>query len=443
MNNRLTIALLVVCWTVLQLQAQTVSGNFPQLKGKEVKLMAFNGFVEKVLAKTQCDSLGRFQFNYPASYTGAALLQPEGARGAIVLLNHENLGLKWGNMQEINTLEISGSLENDAFAQGMAIHAEAEQKLSALRYLLSKYNKQSNQYTWLQAEIASQEKQFQGFVNQLSSRSYAASYLKMRKFVADMAAAFNRKDTTGLAQIESAFSQFDFATDAFWQSGLAIDVFTGIYTLMDSYQDVKIISEKSNQLTAIWIENLAQEPLRQQTVAEYCFKLLEKKGLTASSEYLAKSMLSKSACQLDKNTTMLFDQYRKMAEGNTAPDMDLPTGRKLSKLKGHYKLVVFGASWCPDCQNDYPSLVGTYKRIKDKYDVGGVYISLDTDKKAYQDFYKGAPFTTACDTDGWSSSMVKEFCVVATPTLYILDENLRILKKVSNAHQLEEFFASL
>lgn len=441
MKQLLTIVLL--CWTLVQLQAQTVNGNIPQLRGKEVKLMAYNGFEAKELAKTQCDSMGRFQLSYPADFKGAALLQPEGARGVIMLLNNENISLQWDNLQDVNALKISGSAENDAFMQGISINAEAEQKLSALRYLLSKYDEQSNQHTWLQSEITAQEKQFTRFVDQLPKGSYAASYLKMRKFVSDMQMAFNKQDTTDLTQIVASFSQLEMATDEFWQSGLAVDAFTGIYTLMDSYQDVRIISEKSNQLTTIWINAMAKDPLKQQSVAEYCFKLLEGKGLTASSEYLAISMLSESACQLDEKTTLLFDQYRKMAEGNTAPDIDLTLGKKLSKLNAQYKIVVFGASWCPDCQTDYPSLVGIYKQLKEKYDVDCVYISLDTDKKAYQNFFKDAPFTTLCDTESWDSPTVKDYCVVATPTFYVLDKNLRILKKLTNAHQLEEFITSI
>lgn len=441
MKRQIIIALL--CWTLFPLQAQTLSGSFPQCKDKEVRLTGYSGFAEKELAKTQCDNLGNFQLAYPVSYVGAASLQAEGSGGVILLLNQEDLSLQWDNMEDMNTLRITGSPENEAFERGNTINAEAEQKLSALRYLLSKYEEGSNQHTWLKEEIESQEKQFVGFVNQLPSGSYAASYLNIRKFVSDMFIASQQQDTTGLSQIVASFSALDLAADALWQSGLAVDMFTGIYKLMESYQDVRIISEKSNQLTTTWINALAEDQLKKQSVAEYCFKLLEGKGLTVSSEYLAISMLSESACQLDEKTTLLFDQYRKMAEGNTAPDIDLTLGKKLSKLNSQYKVVVFGASWCPDCQNDYPSLVGIYKQLKEKYDVDCVYVSLDTDKKAYQNFFKDAPFTTLCDTESWDSPTVKDYCVVATPTFYVLDKNLRILKKLTNAHQLEEFVTSI
>jgi len=432
-------ALLVITAVQVQAQVQTLKGCFPQLSGTVISLSGYDGFREKELSKAQCDSAGLFTLSYPASYTGAAMLQAKGAQGTIVLLNNEDVSLQWNNMQDINTLRFSGSTENEAFAKGIATNGEAEQKLAGLRYLLPKYEEKSKQNQWLMKEIAVQEKQFQGFIDKLPAGSYASKYLTLRKFVADMYAASKRRDTTGLAQIEVGFAKLDFADEALWHSGLAVDVFTGFYQLLEGYGDIETISRKSNSATNIWINALAQNPSRQQTVAEYCFKMLEKKGLTASSEYLAKAMLSESGCQLDKKSTALFEQYRKMAEGNTAPDIELPDGKKLSELGGKYKLVVFGASWCPDCQKDYPSLAGSYRRIKDKCDIECVYISLDTDKKVCEEFYKEAPFVVSCDTKGWNGPTVKDYCVVATPTLYLLDKKLQIIKRIVTPQQLEGF----
>jgi len=431
--------LLMGMLATVQAQVQTLKGCFPQLRGSDITLSGYDGFREKELSKAQCDSTGRFTLSYPASYTGAAMLQAKGAQGVVVLLNRENFGLQWDNVQDLNSLKFTGSPENEAFAKGIAVNGEAEQKLAGLRYLLPKYEEKSKQQQWLVKETGVQEKQFQGFIDKLPSGSYASKYLTIRKFVADMYAASTRKDTTGLARIEVGFAKLDFADEALWQSGLAVDLFTGFYQLLEGYGDEATISAKANRATDAWVKALTTNLPRQQEVAEYCFKQLEKKDLTQASEYLAKVMLNQSGCQLDEKRTELFEQYRKMAEGNTAPDITLPDGRKLSELSGKYKLVVFGASWCPDCQKDYPSLVGSYKRIKEKYDMECVYVSLDTDKKACDDFYKEAPFMVSCDTKGWNGSTVKDYCVVATPTMYLQDKKLQIIKRIVNPQQLEAF----
>jgi thiol-disulfide isomerase/thioredoxin len=168
--------------------------------------------------------------------------------------------------------------------------------------------------------------------------------------------------------------------------------------------------------------------------------MLEQQNWLSNSEYIAKAMLDQSGCQLDTKRTNLFEQYRKMALGNIAPDIALTDGKKLSKLNVGYKLVVFGASWCPNCQRDYPSLVGLYKQLKEKNEVEFVYVSLDNDTKAFQEFYKEAPFITYCDTKSWESQPVKDYYVFATPTYFLLDNNLKIVAKPKNPEEVKIFF---
>ena len=109
----------------------------------------------------------------------------------------------------------------------------------------------------------------------------------------------------------------------------------------------------------------------------------------------------------------------------------------LKNLKNNYKLVAFGASWCPNCQNDYPSLIGMYKKLKEKHDLEVVYVSIDTDKKVFEEYYKEAPFITFCDTKGWETQAAKDYHVFATPTYILLDKELKILSKIQSPEHLE------
>lgn len=73
-------------------------------------------------------------------------------------------------------------------------------------------------------------------------------------------------------------------------------------------------------------------------------------------------------------------------EGSVAPDFKLKTidGKtfKLSNLRGHFVVLDFWASWCPDCRRDMPDM----KRIYERYSAKGaefVGVSFDTDKDAW------------------------------------------------------------
>ena len=148
-------------------------------------------------------------------------------------------------------------------------------------------------------------------------------------------------------------------------------------------------------------------------------------------------MLNNESCTLNEKSTALFEQYRKLAVGNTASDINLGSGTTLKKLKNKYKLVVFGASWCPNCQTDYPSLLGKYKKLKESHNLEIVYISIDTDKTAFYEYYKDAPFITFCDGKGWETQAAKDYHVFATPTYTLLDKDLKIVAKLQSPEHLE------
>ena len=99
--------------------------------------------------------------------------------------------------------------------------------------------------------------------------------------------------------------------------------------------------------------------------------------------------------------------------------------------------MVFGASWCPNCQSDYPKLKEKYTSLKTNYDLEIVYISIDTDKKVFEEYYKNAPFITYCDAKGWETQAAKDYYVFATPTYILLDKDLKIIAKLQSPEHLE------
>jgi thiol-disulfide isomerase/thioredoxin len=432
MKNIVIILLLLT----IKVNAQTIQGAFPQLKNNEIVLKGYDGFAEKELAKTTSDSLGNFSLNYPKNYTGAAMLQPKGASSLIILLHHENFQMQWNDLQDFKTLQFTNSPENEAFAQVIALNQETEPKLSGLKYLLPQYQKQPKAYQWLSQEIKNQENRFPTFIKTLPANSYAAYYLQMRKLITDFPQTANRY-IERMPQHEIDFKNINFNDNQLWTSGLLAELCNGFYQLMESHLDLEKVTEHCNLATDAWIKNLASNPTKQQAVAEHCFKWLEKRSLFGAAEHLAKAMLNQTNCQIDEKRTNLFEQYRKMAVGNTAPDINLTTFEKLSNLPNKYKLVVFGASWCPNCQSDYPKWKDYYIGLKANYDLEIVYISIDTNKNVLEEYYKDAPFITFCDAKGWETQTAKDYYVFATPTYILLDKDLKIVAKIKTPEHLK------
>ncbi len=433
----LLIALISQCLT-----AQTIKGTFPQAKNVEIVVKGFEGFTEKELTKTTTDSLGNFTLAYPKIYQGAALLQIQNASSVIVLLNHENFEMQWENLQDFNTLKFINSPENDAFTKGNSLNQEAELKLHGLKFLLPQYKNLAPQQQWLTAEITNQEQQFTNFLNQLPKDSYAKYYLKIRKLITDFPQTANRY-IERMPQHETDFNTLNFNEPNLHTSGLLKELVEGYFKLMESHLEPDKMYQHTNTSTDAWVKSLAQNPTIQQALAQHLFNYFEKRSLYKAAEHLALAMLNQSNCQLSDKSTHLFEQYRKLAVGKTAPNIVFESkearGKKqeLKNLKNSYKLVVFGASWCPNCQTDFPKLKEKYKTMKATYDVELVYISIDTDIKAFEEHYKEAPFITFCDAKGWETQAAKDYHVFATPTYILLDKNLKIIAKINSPEHLE------
>lgn len=435
----------IVFFNFFLVKAQVIRGFFPHAINKEIILQGYEGFEVNEISKALTDSLGNFTIKYPKEYIGAGILQIQNASSIIVLLNKENFTIDWLDEKDFTTLKFKNSPENDAFANGIVIHQEAELKLNALKFLLTQYKNLASQQQWLKEEIDNQEQQFTNFLSQLPMDSYAKYYLNIRKLIADFPQTANR-NIERMPQHELDFNNLNFNEPNLYSSGLLKEFLEGYFLLMESHLELNEMYQHMNASTDAWVKNLAQNPTLQQVIAQHMFSYFEKRNLNKAAEHIALSMFNQANCKLNDKSINLFEQYRKLAIGNSAPNIVFKKQdingiyKDLKSLKNAYKLVVFGASWCPNCQTDYPSLVGKYKKIKEKHDLEVVYIAMDTDKEVYETYFKEAPFITYCDTKGWETQAAKDYFVYATPTYILVNKDLKILAKLQSPEHLETWF---
>jgi peroxiredoxin len=416
--------------------AQTIKGSFPQLQKSEILLLGFNGFETKELAKTTTDSLGNFELQYPKAFVGAALLEIKNTASVIILLNQENFKMQWDDVKDFNNLQFSNSPENDAFATGITVNQAAESKLNGLKFLLPQYEKLPKQQQWLQEEISNQEQQFNTYLNQLPKDSYAKQYLKIRKLITDFPQTANRY-IERMPEHEKDFNALNFNDEKLYTSGLVKELLEGYFQLMESHTEPKEMYVHINTSTDAIVKSLAKNAVFQQEVAQHLFNYFEKRSLQPAAENIALQMLNQTNCQLSEKSTNLFELYRKLAVGKTAPNIIFENNDQrvknlnLKKLKSTHKLVVFGASWCPSCQTEALELSKHYDTWKTK-NVDVIYISIDTDKAAFETAYKNTPWQTFCDYKGWDTQAAKDYYISGTPSYFLLDENNTILLRPNN-----------
>ncbi len=138
-----------------------------------------------------------------------------------------------------------------------------------------------------------------------------------------------------------------------------------------------------------------------------------------------------------------------MKIGNTAPDIEFKNDvlasayaenipNKLSAIKSNYTVIVFGASWCPQCPQELSKISARYKKWK-KQSVEVVFVSLDEDEKTFKSFAGVFPFISFCDYQKWESPVAKDYHVFATPTIFLLNNKREIILRPNSVSHLDSW----
>jgi peroxiredoxin len=205
-----------------------------------------------------------------------------------------------------------------------------------------------------------------------------------------------------------------------------------------------------NQSIDFLVENLLPDDKKLNEVTEYLFQLLEKRSLFNASEYLAIKLLNEKSCTINSDFAAQLESYRAMKKGNIAPDFEFKTSilatgyevskqpQKLSDLKSKYTVVVFGASWCPQCTTELSQMMSLYPKWKAQ-NIEIVFVSLDENENDFRRFATAFPFISICDYKKWEGAIVKSYHVFATPTIYLLNDKREILLRPNSASQIDSW----
>ncbi|MCP4553014.1 MAG: redoxin domain-containing protein, partial [Bacteroidetes bacterium] len=173
------------------------------------------------------------------------------------------------------------------------------------------------------------------------------------------------------------------------KSGLLGDVIESHFWLLEnSSSSLDSVYIEMNKSIDALVENLLADEQKLNALTEHLFKLLEKRSLFRASEYLALKLLNEQGCTINHNFAEQLESYRIMKKGNIAPDIECKDDvfaqgyeddnipERISHIKSDYIVVVFGASWCPQCPQELSQIVKQYTKWK-KHAVEVVFVSLD------------------------------------------------------------------
>jgi len=454
MNFKNFLTLLTVCLLSVSAQAQhTITGNFPPLAGQQVRLVGFKGSGIYTIDSTKVSEQGVFKLKYADKDRGMGYLAVADNKAYFVVLANEDIQLKGEVLSVPESISILSGKENKLFVQYAVEHPKREQALSAWVYLqkiyqadslfaIQKYPQQA-----IETEMLRINQEDNDFLKSLDPESYVSWFLPTRKLVSSVSTVAQYR-TEEIPATLAAFRKLDYTDERLYKSGLYKDVIDSHFWLIENMgQPLDTVFNEMAVSIDFLLANLLNNEDKFNEITKYLFDLLESHSLYGASEYLAIKVLTQNSCTVNNDLAKQLELYRAMKKGNTAPDiifsgdvlksgLVVKTPNRLSDIHSAYKVVIFGAGWCPKCAEELSQLLPLYEKWKSK-GVEVVFVSLDTDKTLFKSFASIFPFYSMCDYKKWDTQAVKDYYVFATPTMFLLDKNQKIILRPNSVNQMD------
>jgi peroxiredoxin len=264
---------------------------------------------------------------------------------------------------------------------------------------------------------------------------------------------FVNKSPKEIQSSKNPFLNIDYSNSQIYSSGLIYDIIEKqFWAIQKSGLDEATRYKEMAASVDIILDSVKKNEKVYNDLTKYLFQYFEKYSLFNASEYIALKALSQKKVILNSALANKLESYRKMKVGNRAPNFELvgdvfkngsalKAAIHLSDIKTKYKLVIFGGSWCNQCRAEMIQLLPRYNNWKAK-GIEVVFVSLDTDKKEFENFTAPFPFYSACDYKKWETQAAKDYYVSSSPTLFLLDSNNKIILRPPTVASLDSWLES-
>lgn len=450
-NIVIIIIQLLIC--VSAIGQATISGQFTHHAGAPIYLTGFKGLTSYIIDSTIVSESGEFSLQYPDEYIGMGILHIGPQQSHVLVLEPGGVHLTGTMLAVKDSLHIIKGQENQWFIQYAREHQLRERVLSGWVQMKNIYtqdtmfSRQNTLIRHIKQEIDRIRIEDSLYIDNLPDDSYIKWYLPFRSLVSSVQAVAKYR-TDEVPSVVQEFRKINYSEPRWYTSGLMKDAIEAhVWLIENSAGSLDSVFAALNTSTDLLIDKLKDQPEMLNPITEHLFKFLEQRSLFTAAEHLALKMLNDDSCILEQDLNKMMESYRAMKKGNRAPNISFsgdvfapgytnenkPT--QLSEVNCSYKVVIFGASWCPQCPKELQEIIKNYAGWKPQ-GVEVIFISLDEDDQIFASFTQPFPFISICDYQKWESKAVKDYHIFATPTIYLLNDKHEIILKPHSANQL-------
>lgn len=354
--------------------------------------------------------------------------------------DNDEIGIVTSSENIFDSLNIKKSESNKLYFSFIKLNKEYKTKSELLLLMLARYPKDDDFYDVIKGKLINLQTEYFNFVNETSQtnpNSFIAKYIKSAQLaITDI----NLPAEKQLSYLKShALDYVDFSNSDLMFSDAFTNKSIEYLTYYRNPQLPKELLEKEFSVAVDTILNKAKvNSFVYKQVTEYLVDGFRKFGFDYVIDYIVDNYVIKDDLCLDsKLTTSIqrrMDQAKNLKIGAIAANIKMPdeNGKQIdmSKIEAKKILVIFYASWCPHCNELLPQISEIYNNTKERsFEV--IAISIDTNKTDWMNFITRNKFKwiNACDLKGWSSPAANEYYLYATPSMFVIDNQRKIIAK--------------
>lgn len=350
----------------------------------------------------------------------------------------------------LDSMKVIKSESNKIYYTFIRLNKAYKTKTELLQLILARYPKDDEYYNQTKKRINELQSEYVQFVNitaQANPNSFIAKYIRSAQLpVVDISIPIEKQ----LDYLKAhALDNVDFNNSLLINSDLYSNKTIEYLTYYRNPQLPLELLEKEFMVAVDSILNKAKvNQLVYQHIVEYLIDGFKKFGFDKVLDYIVENYVIKDDLCLDVKTEGLIkrriDQAKFLKIGNVVPNIIISdlSGKQIEfkNITTEKTLIVFYASWCPHCKELLPRLNEFYKTLREnKIEV--LAVSLDSKKDDWLSFVKTScsNLVNVSDLKGWEGKAATDYFIYATPTMFLVDRNKKIIRKPITFEEVKDF----
>lgn len=429
--------------------AQEITFKAVNSNGK-VALFSLSGekslFVDSIAASNNYT----YQFNLSNNHPGFYRLVFNNKKWLDFVYDKNNIETETNAENTLAETKFIQSEENKIYYEFINLNKDYKTKTELFQLVLARYPQIDDYYQTTKEKLNQIQEEYLYFVNvtsQSEPKSFIARYVKSSQL------PVLNSETSLDQQLNylklHALDNVIFSDDDLIYS----DAFTNkTIEYLTYYRNPQLpmgLLEKEFQTAVDSILNKAKiNDIVYKHIVEYLLDGFKKFGFDNVINYIIDNyVIADEICLDEKLETALerrINQNKLFKPGFIVPDIEMNDSSgsivKLSDIKTEKTLIIFYASWCPHCKEMLPQIYNLYKNQKEKkFEV--LAISIDTSKTDWLNFIKTnkLDWLNVSDFKGWDGKSVLDYNIYATPTMFLIDREKKLIKIITEIEELKNF----